>query len=289
MRELRSGFLAATDGLADYWDSQRKLELYDQFFAERIGWKWDAVLAELLSQGWTPPGDRFVDWACGSGIASRKALTAFEVSKTTLWDRSPTARDFARQRILTEHPKASISTWDSREPAGGIWLISHVINELTDSAWEGLLSAISGHAEAVIWVESGTREASRRLITARERLRTAFHCVAPCPHQASCGLLTPENDRHWCHHFTRPPGYVFQDAAWSAFSRELKIDLGTVPYSYLVLDRSPVKGSSKERVIGHPRLFKGHAKLLTCTAENVAEKTVQKRDDPDFFRQLRKR
>lgn len=289
MREMRSGFLAATDGLADYWDSRRKLELYDQFFAERIGWKWDAVLGELSTLGWTPPGERFVDWGCGSGVASRKALTAFEIYKTAIWDRSPAARDFARERILDEHPKVSVSTWDSREPAGGLWLISHVINELTDGAWEGLLSTISGHADAVIWIESGTREASRRLIAARERLRTAFQCVAPCPHQAACGLLTPENERHWCHHFTRPPGYVFQDSAWSAFSRELKIDLGTVPYSFLVLDRRPVKESPKERVIGHPRVFKGHAKLLTCTAGGVTEKTVQKRDDPDLFRRLRKR
>lgn len=285
---MRAGFLTASNGLADYWDSSGKLELYDRFFAERIGWKWDAVLTELTSLGWTPPGECLVDWGCGSGIASRKALTAFGTCKTAIWDRSSAARDYARRRILEEHPTAIVSAWDNREPSGGLWLISHVINELADGALEGLLSMISGYAEAVIWVESGTWEASRRLIAARERLKAAFRCVAPCPHQASCGLLTPENERHWCHHFTRPPGYVFQDADWSAFSRELKIDLGTVPYSYLALDRRSVKQTANERVIGHPRLFKGYAKLLTCTVGGVTEKTIQKRGHEELFRRLKK-
>lgn len=74
LRRLREGFLQGTAGDADYWRSQEELQLYDQTFAKRIGWKWDAVLGELQLRGWRPHGTRLVDLGCGTGMASRRVL-----------------------------------------------------------------------------------------------------------------------------------------------------------------------------------------------------------------------
>ena len=57
LRRLRERFLSRTPG-ADYWHSQKELTLYDITFAERIGWKWDAVLRELSRRGWQPKSER---------------------------------------------------------------------------------------------------------------------------------------------------------------------------------------------------------------------------------------
>ncbi|MEI6085322.1 MAG: hypothetical protein WCS70_13625, partial [Verrucomicrobiota bacterium] len=74
LNRLRAGFLA---GATDYWRSERDLASYDLTFAQRIGWKWDFVLAELKRLGWQPPVGPVVDWGCGSGIAGRAFLGEF--------------------------------------------------------------------------------------------------------------------------------------------------------------------------------------------------------------------
>ena len=82
---LRQGFLSGTAGTQDYWRGTEDLDLYERTFAQRIGWKWDAVLGELEGRGWMPPSRTLVDWGCGTGIASRRvsahwagAFDAFE-------------------------------------------------------------------------------------------------------------------------------------------------------------------------------------------------------------------
>ena len=48
---LRDTFLAVQSTGADYWMSRSDLENYDFTFAQRIAWKWDAVLRELGLRG----------------------------------------------------------------------------------------------------------------------------------------------------------------------------------------------------------------------------------------------
>ena len=71
---MRRRFLSEDPtGVRDYWDSPVTVAAYDRSFAQRIGWKWTAVMEELSARGWTLPQNisRIVDWGCGSGIASR--------------------------------------------------------------------------------------------------------------------------------------------------------------------------------------------------------------------------
>ena len=45
----------------------------------------------------------------------------------------------------------------------------------------------------------------------------AAAAIAPCTHQARCGMLALKNARHWCHHFAPPPEAAFRDARWAEF------------------------------------------------------------------------
>jgi len=259
---LREAFLTGQRG--DYWRSRSDLDNYDFTYGQRIAWKWNAVLAELRRLNWTPPADSVLDWGCGSGVAGRVVCQSFGIKTRRVFDRSELAMDYAGgQRWRGELP--------------GVLVLSHVLNEL-----RALPEALE-QAEAILWVEPGTFDDSRALIAVRERLRDRFHVVAPCTHGERCGMLAP----HWCHFFAAPAVGIMSDPNWVRFAKRAGIDLRSLPYSYLVLDRTtPPTGGA--RIIGEPRLYRGYAKVLRCRAVGVGEETIQKRDDPEFFRQLKK-
>jgi hypothetical protein len=298
LERLRNRFLDSPAAGGDYWDSSETLAAYDATFGERIGWKWDAVLAELRSRGWAPPaGSALFDWGCGSGIAGRRVLSSFgsaPFSRLIVHDRSPLARRFAAAAAIAEHPGLVVEPapdWGDPRPAGEFTLvISHVLNELPPAEGAQLLALVR-QASAVLWVEPGTSDTARTLVALREELRETFGVIAPCTHAGACGLLTPENQPHWCHHFARPPVEAFTDGFWSEFSRRLGIDLRSLPYSFLVLARRPLPPptpSDWSRVLGEPREYKGFAKVLSCESRGVRERMLQKRDAPALFKQMRR-
>jgi len=51
---LRAIFLRGEPAAEPYWRDAGDLAAYDATFGERIGWKWDAALAELRQRGWRP-------------------------------------------------------------------------------------------------------------------------------------------------------------------------------------------------------------------------------------------
>ena len=296
---LRTAYLSGSAGGRDYWHSESDLASYDATFAQRIGWKWDYVLAELTRRGWSPPMGELLDWGCGSGIAGRAFLDHFGTQSVTalrVWDRSAAAMAFAARRARGKYPGLEVNP-GSRENDGApgvthpafTLLLSHVLTELTPEQTEALMD-LAARAQCVLWVEPGTHAVSRRLIAIRERLRERFNVIAPCTHSAPCGMLAPGNERHWCHHFAAPPREIFTDGNWSRFARLTGIDLRDLPLSFLVLDQRPAPPlpSGAGRVIGHPRLYKAHALLLGCDATGVRERKLQQRTLPAEFRALKK-
>jgi ribosomal protein RSM22 (predicted rRNA methylase) len=140
-------------------------------------------------------------------------------------------------------------------------------------------------------VEPGSFETSRALVAAvREALRGSFGIVAPCTHQGVCGLLAPENERAWCHHFAPSPPEVYMDGRWARFAKTVGIDLRSLPLSYLVLDKRPAPAlpAGAVRLIGRPRIQKAHALLAVCDATGVREKRLAKRLFPGEFRQCKR-
>ncbi|MFB3891949.1 MAG: small ribosomal subunit Rsm22 family protein [Phycisphaerae bacterium] len=302
VERLRSGFLGGTSGRADYWRSRADLETYEQTFAQRIGWKWDYVLADLARLGWRPPAGEVLDWGCGTGIAGRKLIERFglgaapagggreaAITSLALWDRSRMAVDFAQQAAEEAFPDLPVRCTEPSQRQFGTLLVSHVLGELSPQQVDELVAVAAG-AKAVVWVEPGTFESSRALIAVRERLRGAFRIVAPCTHQAFCGMLAAGNERHWCHLFAPSPPEVFTDGNWARFARIAGIDLRSLPLSYLVLDKRPVTSlpAGTVRVIGRPRVYKGYGLLMGCDESGVRDRRLMKRTLPEEFRALRR-
>ena len=295
---LRETFLSSARAEGPYWHTITDLDCYDRTYGERIGWKWDSVLSELDLRGWTPPADgpTIFDWGCGSGIAGRRVIDFCRNSsgiRLVLHDHSALAVDYAEHRAKTEFPQLQVERADYREINGDapidILVVSHVLNELNEKA-RLELSGLMTRAHCILWVEPGTHEVSRTLVAWREQLRaTGARVIAPCTHNAACGLLAAGNDRHWCHFFATPPPEIFADSNWVRFGQRAGIDLRSLPYSFLVLDRrvGPAQGSGS-RILGDPRIYKGYAKLFNCSEAGIEELTMQQRVDKALFKELKR-
>ena len=46
LHRLRNRFLNASGSVGLYWESANDLVQYHQYFASRIGWKWDAAISQ---------------------------------------------------------------------------------------------------------------------------------------------------------------------------------------------------------------------------------------------------
>ena len=295
---LRDKFISGSAAEGPYWHTITDLECYDFTYGERIGWKWDAVLRELKARNWTPsgaPGLTMLDWGCGSGIAGRRVVEFFgadNFSRLIVHDHSALAMDYAEHRAKRAFPQISVERADYRMLEGdeplGLLVISHVLNELDDIA-RAQLAALCARASCILWVEPGTHDVSRTLGGWRAKLQAAgFNVIAPCTHQNACGILVEGNERHWCHFFAAPIANIYADSEWVKFGQRAGLDLRSLPYSFLVLDRRPSPmPPGYSRIIGEPRHYKGYAKLYNCDAGGVTDLMLQKRDAPELFKALK--
>lgn len=293
---LRATFLSDARASGPYWHTITDLECYDLTYAERIGWKWDAVLRELRLRHWSAPSAATIlDYGCGSGVAGRRVVKfagAAHVARLVVHDHSALAMDFAEHRARKIFPALAVERASYRflqESPIDILVVSHVLNELDDIG-RAELSGLVSRARTVVWVEPGTHEVSRALIPWREQaLSAGFNVVAPCTHAAPCGLLAPGNERHWCHFFASPPPEIFANSEWVRFGQRAGIDLRALPYSFLVLDRRPfAQPADASRILGEPRLYKGYAKIFNSDAAGVHELLLQQRADKDLFKSLKR-
>lgn len=209
----------------------------------------------------------------------------------TVWDHSPLATDFAANAAQRKFPtlhvaQATPGLLAANEPIG-LLLVSHVLNELSPEALAGLRALVS-RAEAVLWVEAGTHDVSRALGKLRDELKSDFHVVAPCTQQLGCPILTAGNERHWCHFFAPPPSEIFADSQWVKFGQRAGIDLRSLPYAFIALDRArpDPRAENLSRVIGRPEHFKPYARVLNCDASGLTELELPRRADPGLFKQL---
>ena len=314
---LRESFLSGAAADGPYWHTVTDLECYNFTYGQRIGWKWDAVLDELKLRQWRPPagvaaeggvpGRTILDWGCGSGVASRSVVDFFgaeNFSRLFVHDHSALAMDFAEHHARQRFPALDVCRATPRLLAGeepiDVLVLSHVLNELHDIDLTAL-GQLMNRAASILWVEPGNHEVSRVLGHWRKKLVGAFRVVAPCTHQAACGVLAAGNEQHWCHFFAATPTGIHADSGWAKFARRAGIDLRSLPYSFLALDRAVpalrpagrISGADDEdvgwsRIIGEPRLYKGYAKIFNCDAGGVTELTLQKRTDPALFKELKR-
>jgi hypothetical protein len=286
----------------DYWN-QDVLEAYSESLGERIRWKWNSFLQDLilkkigLEQLFGTATFVIHDWGCGPGNASLAVAESLEQKNKFTFrfeDRSPLAVAFSENRMRIY--LGTISQSETPEPRLKVLLISYVLSELDALAETSLLNKIS-EFDILLWLDSGSHRESRRLAQIRNQLTSNFLFLAPCPHQKKCPLSEENNPRDWCHRFAKTPAEVFHSAYWSDVAKVFNIDLRSLPYSSLYAVKKNVAESSallrsfssQDQQLGRPRIGKAEATLDFCTVDGLYEqKKVSKRHEPEHFKRLKK-
>ncbi|MEO5667337.1 MAG: small ribosomal subunit Rsm22 family protein [Bdellovibrionota bacterium] len=297
LERLRQIFLGREDAKGPapaYWKDGGDLAAYDATFARRIAVKWDRVL-DSVEEDLRARGPRtWFDWGCGSGVASERLLERGLLDKSLLWDHSALARGWTAEKLKTLGVSdVEALDRDRVSYAGSGVLLSHVLNEMSLGDRGALLNRL-GTADAIIWVEAGSKATSRRLSECRNillRRNPEFKVWSPCPHAGACGMITQdERANDWCHFFADAPGEFHQSAFWREFSSKMGIDLRSLPFSTIVLSKQASVGadiSDRHRIVGTPRVYKGYLKLQTCHGrEGVGEYNLPQRADKQLFKQL---
>jgi SAM-dependent methyltransferase len=295
LTNLRDAFLEGSAGRADYWTTPNAIALYERFLGERIGWKWDAFLSELVLRKIRPKSAHAVDFGCGPGVASLRVLAAWpsQFTHLTLVDRSHAALEFARHRVRERFPQVQVETTTALpDLANKAFLSSHVFSELPPASHPDLVRALQ-RADDILWVESATHHNARAFhSTIREALRDTLAPVAPCPHACACPLAEPYRAADWCHFFAPVPTEVHTDPAWRDFSRALHVDLRSIPFTAIAMQRMPRHSESTlpssenvlARRLAHPTEHKGYSKAQFCTPTGLLDLEAWKRDVPNLLK-----
>ena len=300
LKELRSLFLKEQPLLADYW-SGALLDVYARTLGERIRWKWSHVLKEISLRKIAPfqlfPNQNFLiqDWGCGPGTASFEFLNFLlekspnASTKYTLdfQDRSTKAMSFAKERIKNHFKTNSniIYANDNKEsfpmPEANtlrVRLMSYVLSEMPGPTLAKLLHELKTF-DIVLWVDSGSRAMSQRLVQAHETLLKDFVMLAPCPHSLSCPLV--DDKQNWCHTFADPPAEIFHSSEWKFIADELGFDLRSLPFHFLYFVHKKHAAHIEEfkktlktetlqsRILGRPRISTNVARTDNCTREGL--------------------
>jgi hypothetical protein len=101
-------------------------------------------------------------------------------------------------------------------------------------------------------------------------------------------MFSAGNERHWCHFFAPPPSEIFADSNWVKFGQRAGIDLRSLPYSFLALERTATTGTPAgwSRVIGRPEHFKPYARLLNCDAQGLTDLEIPKKATGGLYKEL---
>ncbi len=277
LKKIRSQFLKeAPSTTTDYWSSLEHLRAYDEVFARRILWKWEAVIAELRQRNITLPSGSILDYGSGTGVAC-EAVSQLHQGEFILYDRSALAMKFASDKLKAANLRAK-SIQDPTREVYSTFLASHVLSEMETLEFERFLSCIK-QARFLILVEAGTPAVARRLSHIRENLlANSWYTVSPCTHNLSCPLINSSTD--WCHFFANPPSEVFIDSKWGKIGSELGIDLRSLPLSYLVMSKEPIPLDGKRRLIGRFRSGPKASHFYSCGLDGFKhhQEKIVKRD-----------
>ena len=157
---------------------------------------------------------------------------------------------------------------------------AYVLDEIAPASLPKLVGRLwELTADTLLIVEPGTPAGWRRILDARSQLIAAgAHLVAPCPHQKTCPLLSPD----WCHFARR-----VARSRLHRLAKDADVPWEDEKFIYIAASRGPVAVPGA-RVIAPPRSGSGKVSLKLCRTDgSAAEQLFTKRDGEAFKRARR--
>lgn len=244
-----------------------------------------SVFAEVQQRLSEHKIESVLDIGAGPGTASWAATETFNtLQHITLIEQDPAliqiGQSLAQKANNTHLLNAQWTQADLRTltsfPTHDLVICSYALNELDPTlARQVLQKAWQAARVGLIIIEPGTMQGFHLIRQLRTDLLAAHaHLIAPCPHQNPCPI--PTND--WCH--------FSQRVNRSALHRQLKaghLGYEDEKFSYIAASKMPVP-SAQSRVLRHPTRRPGHTQLQLCTLDGIQERTITRRDKPNWKR-----
>jgi ribosomal protein RSM22 (predicted rRNA methylase) len=228
-----------------------------------------------------------LDVGAGPGTASWATAEAFSsLHRFVLLDNNAALRtlaldlaaESARLKAITYVRGDAREMLASAEPADLV-IASYLIGEIGEAEQHALAERLWTKAsDTLLVIEPGTPSGYTRIISLREQLiACGAHVAAPCPHDGSCPLATPD----WCHFAQRLPRLR---AHMQAKSVELPFE--DEKFSYVVLTRVP-PARRFSRVLSKPAVGKAELSAKLCTPHGLEFAKVPRRDKTAYGRARR--
>jgi ribosomal protein RSM22 (predicted rRNA methylase) len=244
-----------------------------------------------------------LDLGSGPGTALWAAAECWpELEQATAVERDGLMRE-AAQRLAAHTERAALkqTTWLAGDVTThlpeGSWelvLCSYALNELPSAKRAALLAQAWQRTSGVLLlVEPGTVAGFANLACARTQLLAAgATLIAPCPHALACPMLAAGD---WCHFAARVErtaehrrlkgaelNYEDEKFAYLAVGRADALAAGVAAIPHLA-QGGPNMGH-QGRIVRHPRIFSGYAKLSLCRAGTLEAVTVTRSQKEDWRR-----
>ena len=133
--------------------------------------------------------------------------------------------------------------------------------------------------DMLLVVEPGTPAGYRRILELRGRLiARGAHVIAPCPHDGTCPLETPD----WCHFVQRLPR--------SRAHKHLKgaeLPFEDEKFSYVALARTPA-AQRPARALAQPLVTKAEMRVKLCRPDGRADIATFPRRDKVAYARVRR-
>jgi ribosomal protein RSM22 (predicted rRNA methylase) len=234
----------------------------------------------LARPEWQPAS--VLDLGAGPGVASWAATTTWPAIASVTLVEAEQAMVSAGRKLATRGTAAlREARWDT-SPVGttgaraDLVIASYLVGELEPAGLRRFVEhAWSLTDDALAVVEPGTSDGYRRILAVRETVLAAGGSVlAPCPHERSC----PLSEGDWCHFSTRLPR-----SRAHRLAKDAELGFEDEKFSYVVLCRArhPLP---EARVIRRPDRRRGHVVLDLCARTGLEQRTLSKRDGPDYRR-----
>lgn len=274
--EIRDGRLHLSDDMAA-----------KAYLATRLPATYAAVRASLeamaqIHETFAPQS--LLDVGAGPGTALWAARDRWPaLAQATLLEASDTIRamgaDLARhaEPVATHYLAADVTgPWPALQPADLVTL-AYVLDELAPGAIAPLIERLwSLTGDVLIVIEPGTPAGWQRILAVREQLiAKGAHIIAPCPHQSSCPVQTPD----WCHFSRR-----VARSRLHRLSKNADVPWEDEKFIYLAASRHAVSiDEVKGRVLAPPHQASGRVRLKLCQTDGgLAEPLITRRDGPAF-------
>lgn len=258
VKRLSDYYLANPTGLTP-WDKSWAQIAYLAYFLPLNYFRIRAVIARGQEVGFFQGYKSFLDF--GSGLGS--VALAFQESGCQFPKGGICVERSSEARKLHQTLQAStphLLSWRgdvSKDMDGGptsLAVFSYSLTELSK------LPEWATRMGGLMVVEPATRQDGRNLLAMRENLlKEGWHVWAPCTHSDRCPLLH-FSKKDWCHDRLE----WLQPAFYAAIERHLPMKNKTLPFSYLLLRRSPPPMMRLARLTGDQQEFKGYTKQLVC-------------------------